>query len=138
MLNLIVLLGAAQISTMNCIPDANGGAMCTTMNQQTGGLSSTNCMPDAVGGAMCTTTNMSLPGTRSNNSSPKPSYSGTGNAIFDLFDLGGNRRTRKTVGKLLADGDCPGAWKYALIQGDMGLADQVHAICKQDVWGKPK
>lgn len=39
------------------------------------------------------------------------------------------KRHQKEVGKLLADGDCAGAEKYALENGELDLADRVKAHC---------
>ncbi len=46
--------------------------------------------------------------------------------------LRGNPTTKhnKAVGKLLANGDCAGAEKYALENGEFDLADRVKARCQ--------
>jgi hypothetical protein len=49
--------------------------------------------------------------------------------LISIFDRSAKDRHAKTVGKMLAKGDCAGAEKYALQKGDFDLADRVRARC---------
>jgi hypothetical protein len=50
--------------------------------------------------------------------------------VVKLFRGDPKARHNKAVGKLLANGDCAGAKKYALENGAFELADRVKAYCE--------
>ena len=57
--------------------------------------------------------------------------SGGGFNWLDALGISPNRRREKAVGKLLAAGDCAGAEKYALENGEFELLDRVKEHCEQ-------
>jgi hypothetical protein len=96
---MLALLLALQISTTNCIPDYSGGYHCMTMNP---------------------------PGIPPIQAAPIQSADQDWVAIFET---GRRNHRNKTAGKMLSNGDCAGAEKYALETGDFPLVSTVRAYC---------
>lgn len=53
--------------------------------------------------------------------------------LGDLLGFNGEKSIRKRVGKLMADGDCEGATRYALQKGRMELANQIAQMCRPTI-----
>lgn len=79
-------------------------------------ISSTDCTPTATGGQHC----MTMGGGQTQYVDPDWGAA---------FKARRDRKIRQAVGKLLANGDCAGAEKYALEKGELELAGQVKDYC---------
>jgi hypothetical protein len=83
-------------------------------------LATTNCTPTAYGGLNCMTTDLTPP--------PIPNDDW---GLAAAIERGRQNHRNKTVGQMLASGDCAGAEKYALDRGDFPLVGTVRAYCAQ-------
>jgi hypothetical protein len=87
-------------------------------------LSTTNCIGTAHGGMNCTT--MAPP---SYQAAPTDGDASLGTGLGELLTGTGDRHVKRQIGKMLANGDCAGAEKYALTKGRLDLAQQVRSYC---------
>jgi hypothetical protein len=81
---------------------------------------------------MCTT--LSTPQMQVPDMSQEPARSSNGCGLCNLIsilDAGAKKRHEKTVGKMLAKGDCAGAERYALQKGELDLAERAEAYCAE-------
>lgn len=107
----------AEAQTANCTSMGAGMVHCDTIGS--GGMASTDCM--AMGPDMATCNSIGGgSGSGGRAASPVAVY----RAIF-------GDKTRKTVGRMLADGDCQGAFKYAFEKGRQELIDVVVWVCQR-------
>lgn len=96
-------------------------------------MSSSNCM--AMGGGMvhCDTMSMGNAGGPASSGGDDGSTAMVLQGLGDLLGFNGEKSIRKRVGKLIADGDCEGAARYALQKGRIELANQVAQICRPTI-----
>ncbi len=93
-------------------------------------MSSSNCMSMGGGMVHCDTMQMGNSGSVETSGGDDGSTALVLQGLGDLLGFNGEKSIRKKVGKMLADGDCQGATRYALEKGRMELANQVTQMCR--------
>lgn len=108
----------AEAQTTNCMAMGGGMAHCTTMGSS-GGMSNTDCM--AMGPDMATCNTIGGGGSTSGGAVGSP---------VDLYRMLFGDKTRKQIGKLLAQGDCEGAAKYAFDHNRLEFGLKIQQSCR--------
>lgn len=112
-LALTLSAGKAEAQTTNCVSMGGGMVHCDSIGA--GGMSSSDCM--AIGPNMATCN--SIGGGGGEMASPVEIY----RAIF-------GDKTKKNISKMLANGDCGGAAKYAYQHNRLELGNEITRTCR--------
>jgi hypothetical protein len=111
--------GTVLAQTTNCMDLGGGMVHCDTIGS--GGSASTNCM--GMGQmATCQTT-------QSRTGGYSDSGTALGQGLGQFISSIRERSIRARIGKLLSDGDCAGAYRYALEKGRLELGQAIQRSC---------
>ena len=115
---LMLTTSKAEAQTTNCMAMGGGMVHCNTIGS--GGMYSTDCMAMGPNMATCNTI-----GGGGGSIGGRPAAS-----PVDVYRMIFGDKTRKNIGKMLANGDCQGAFKYAYEKGRTELAANIAEMCR--------